>query len=569
MDSAFHPEFIEVQSARITPARSALVRLLYTHNPFYAISAALVFWGMRISFDVHGVRFASGWLLVGLTGYTLLLAVTAWLIVRLGQVWEDARSLLMLVVLMFLGLSVSFDKTLSASFRDGGFYCLGGLAFAVVVSEALLHGLRVNLPPFFRIPYHLALALFFLYPVAIRPWLEDPLGPIVPWLLLGFNFAAGAAALTLLPAIRRGSRYVQANGTPWQWPWFPWTLFGVLALGVCLRSYYLCVSMHFIGGSQSVFGIWFLAPFVFAVAIVLLEMGIVSRNAWLQRTALAMPLVFTAMMLMPHRADGLYFGFLQTFHSMIGGTPAFCTLLAGILFGAWAALRRVDKAWDMLAVTLAGLSVVGPTTTDLHHLTMPSGLPWLGIAVLQLWPALRRQNSRRATLALIAALAGFSLRSPDGWFMMANGFIPVHLFVVGLLILSRCYADPFARRLQYVATTILQVMVVISQVVEPSRLGNAPPIFWRIYPLAPIVIVIAWSFFPQNRWFLGLAMFAAAVWIGCNYHDLRRHIVGLDQIALGGAFFVIAAAISLTKAGFWQRHFKRWWELPPTNEKTA
>ena len=70
-------------------------RLLYTHNPFYAISASLVFWGLESSFDRNVYAFHSFALMGGLAGYTLVLALAALVVIRLGKVWDDGRSLLL------------------------------------------------------------------------------------------------------------------------------------------------------------------------------------------------------------------------------------------------------------------------------------------------------------------------------------------------------------------------------------------------------------------------------------------------------------------------------------------
>ena len=85
-------------------------------------------------------------------------------------------------------------------------------------------------------PYYLILSLFFLYPLALRPFLADPHGEALLWGLFGFSPLAGLLFLTLLPAIHRGPDYVRDNGSPWRWPLYPWVLFGVLALAVPARA---------------------------------------------------------------------------------------------------------------------------------------------------------------------------------------------------------------------------------------------------------------------------------------------------------------------------------------------
>ncbi len=100
--------------------------------------------------------------MLGLAGYTLLLAATAILLIRRGKVWDDARSLLLLVVMMFLAMSVTFDNTLNTNPGLGKSCFLGGLLFAVAVSEGLLRGIRLGKAPVgFRGPYYLILSCSF------------------------------------------------------------------------------------------------------------------------------------------------------------------------------------------------------------------------------------------------------------------------------------------------------------------------------------------------------------------------------------------------------------------------
>ena len=149
------------------------IRWICTNNPFYVISAGLFLVGLWISFGDHGqaeeMQPEETWALISwLAGYTLLLAGTAYLLVRFAKVWDDARTVLLLVVLMFLATSVTFDEVLVQSPGRGVACYLLGLGFAGLVSEGLLRGMRLALPALFRVPYYLILALFFLYPLALE-----------------------------------------------------------------------------------------------------------------------------------------------------------------------------------------------------------------------------------------------------------------------------------------------------------------------------------------------------------------------------------------------------------------
>ena len=229
------------------------IRWICTSNPFYVISAGLFLFGLWLSFGSMGnaesVEDENTWALMsGLAAYTLLLAGTALLLVRYAGVWDDARTVLLLVVLMFLATSVTFDSALVENPELGVACNLMGLGLALAVSEALLHGIRLQLPLWYRVPYYLILALFFLYPLALTPLVKEPTNELQMWGIFAFASVAGLAFLTLLPAIRRGAEYVRENGSPWQWPLYPWALFGMLALAVPARAYLLCYSMHLIEG---------------------------------------------------------------------------------------------------------------------------------------------------------------------------------------------------------------------------------------------------------------------------------------------------------------------------------
>ncbi len=321
-----------------------LLRWLYTNNPFYAISAALVFSGLRMSFNTSSSAFQTSALMGGLTAYTLLLAASAWFLIRYGKLWEDVRTLLLLVVLMLLAISVSFDDTLAANRRLGIPLFVAGLVFAVVLIELLLRGIRLRLPAGFRLPLHAAMALFFLYPVVLSAWIRDTDSAALYWGLFGFSATAGMVFLTLLPAIRRGPGYVAENGSPWRWPWYPWTLFAVLGLGVCVRAYYLCISLHFVGRLSTIFAPFFLIPFFWCLALLLLEVGLVSRIKRVVVWAMLLPagLVGLAITATPESARDL--GFLEMFHHTLGASPLFLALVAAGVFYLFAWARRVRGA---------------------------------------------------------------------------------------------------------------------------------------------------------------------------------------------------------------------------------
>src|SRR5215471_15963268 len=199
-----------------------IARFLYTQNPFYLLSVAFVLHSTRLWYRQGGGPF-DPWPLMGVIGgYILLVAAVGFVLVRFGKVWDDARSILLIVLLLFVELSLTFDGVLVSQPSTGCALLATGLTLAVVVSEGLLTGLGIRLPRLYRIPYHLFLALLFLYPLAIVTGLfqfragGDGTSAAV-WRVYLFSPATAAVLLTLLPALRRGPAYVARTGTPWHW----------------------------------------------------------------------------------------------------------------------------------------------------------------------------------------------------------------------------------------------------------------------------------------------------------------------------------------------------------------
>ena len=128
-----------------------------------------------------------------------LLIVTTWLVLRLGRVWEDGRSQLLLIVLMYLAISVSFDDALATNPFLGELCFLGGLLFAVVTSEALLRGLGIRLGLLFRLPYHLLLAAVLILGAIFRDGFARVLQSLGAVLLVLAASTATLAGPRLLP----------------------------------------------------------------------------------------------------------------------------------------------------------------------------------------------------------------------------------------------------------------------------------------------------------------------------------------------------------------------------------
>jgi hypothetical protein len=540
--------------ARPDPGRR-LLRRVCTNNPFYVLSAGLFLAGLWASFGAQSEAVQTWALMGGLAGYTLLLAVTACLLVRFGNVWDDVRTVLLLIVLMFLATSVTFDEVLVLDPARGLACYLGGLLFAVAVSEGLLRGIRLRLPGWFRLPYYLILALFFLYPLALSPLVNRPHGEALLWGLFGFSTAAGLVFLTLLPAVRRGPESVRDNGSPWGWPLYPWVLFGVLGFAVPGRAFLLCWSMHLLGGvdhDRLIFGPYFLVPFGLAVAALLLERGLVTGTRGVLGWALALPAGLVALALVGHRDDSVYREFLGVFTARLGGDPLWVTLLAVAGFYAYAWLRRAPLAAEMLTGALVALAFVGPDTLDSGELVGPEPAPLLAAGVLQLGLGLWRGDSRRClvgagTLVVVAALAfpGGSEVSP------LRALIAFHGLLAAVLLVGAAFDDGLGRRLR-LAGAALALAACLGVLFGPMDAG-VPAWALLAYPVGMAVLMAGYGLWLRFPLALAVSALVLSLWLSAagwrGYSSLRRVVAGLDQIALSLVLLALAILISLGKSG--------------------
>ena len=539
-----------------------LGRFLYTNNPFYVLSASLVFWGLRISFDTSAVSFETGALMIGLTGYVLLLSAAACLLIRYGQVWDDVRTVLLLVVLMLLAISVSFDGVLAADSVAGSAYFVGGLLFAVIVSELLLYFIRLRLPAGFRIPYYLILALFFLYPPALTPLLDDPSDPALYWALFAFSPLAGVLFLTLLPAVRKGPPYVRKNGSPWPWPWYPWLLFATLALGVFGRSFYLCYSFHFVGGQSTVFAPYFWVPFLWAINILLLEIALRSHLQKACGLVLLIPIAIAALAATAPLAQGDDCGFLDLFVKHFGRMPLQPTLFWVCGFYGYALFRQARGATVALTVAFLLLAVVGPNTVDFETLSDPQwmfllsgGLFWSIVARIQM----RSEHWCLAFAFLVSAVDAASLGNEFGAYCRP---ILGSLLLALLLIIGAAFRDPFARFLRVSGTVLLVGVGLFVLFANTRRLCAIPCTIRSSYAINLATVSILYGYFIRKHayYITAVAILAGSLVTPCRYLYglLGEPISGWEQVAWGSAFFVTAILISLSKGGTLHQLFSYW-----------
>lgn len=343
--------------------------LLYNSNPFYFISALMVLGGIRLAYGEIPVGSLNCWgMLASLAGYTALMAAVAVIVIRVGRVWDDARSILVTLVLLFVAMSVSFDELLIIEPNQALSLTLAGWLFAVVITEIVLRLTHIKLPIAYRAPYHAAVALLFWFPYFASPELTGFTADQTELRLLAFPWLFAAIALSLLPAVRRGAASVptDANGPPWKWPTYPWALFVFLGIVGLLRSYVLTFSFGPSDGFETSFGALHLMPMGFGLAVLLLEVGIRRERALARWAGLILPALCIAGVSLDVGSRQSAVLVFDAFQEQFGDPRKVAYALATAFYlVAW--LRRVALAdlWLAGSTTAGVIALCGTGTTSI------------------------------------------------------------------------------------------------------------------------------------------------------------------------------------------------------------
>lgn len=531
-------------------AQPGFVRFLYNQNPFYLISAAIVLFGCQTSLDVT-TSFESVWILSTiLVAVTLLLSATAFLIVRFGRVWDDARSIFMVLLLMFFAISISFDRLCITNANLAITMLLGGFCFLMCVTEGLLWSLKIRFPLLFRLPYYLLSILGFAYPLmfaAQKHWYDSTeFGA----LLLAFPMIAAVFTLSLIPAIRKGSSYVNGNGTPWTWPLFPWSIFVLILVGICGRSLILCLSFETSVGLTSIFGSYFLVPIFLAVIVLLLEVAIVQRSERFQHYVLLA--AFIALPLSLHWFSGdTYDKFANQLTSEFC-SPLFATILALSLLYVYAIVRGVDKTGNWLSCTVICFLLISPSSNDfsIEHF---SAWPVFLLSVAQFVFAVNKPSTFRfVCTSLLFSVSVATLASESFSLPLAICF-GFHVCLLSFAATAVYCTDENAARLNViVAATIAALAIVASS----ASLSGFIPSSWAFAEIALLTILALSSWNGRRDWIMLVAsatpLLACSVLAVCQSLEsfgtqAQKKLISFLLVA--AVCFAIGIMISLLKGG--------------------
>lgn len=522
-------EPLEAQGVSPVPPQrqpTGLFRFVCTHNPFYLLSVCFVLNGTGRSLNRSGVL--NDWLLIALLAvYVVMMAAVCYAVVRWCKVWNDARSIFFILPTLFVELSLAFDQVLFNRTEFGVWSAVGGFVFAAFVSGALLRGVRIRMPRSIRLAGLVWLATLFLYPLLLTPTVVRDARQI-SWGIFLFPTVTAIAMLMLLPAIRRGPILFLNNGTPWNSPWVPWSLFIFLGGCSCFRAYALSLSFDpVLSITQaeamqlgSAFGAYFLIPMALSASILLLEGGIASRRPEVVALGGWGPVVMVWMSIPAVGRGSPYELFLQEFTQLLG-MPLFVCLLFSVGFYVYAMLRGVRSAELGFIASCLLLSVVAPTMT-----TPARPAPIAILAACQLFLAIRRQNSFRFLFGLLLAIAALNQALLHNW-RQAYQFATVYHLVLGsLLFTAICFRDTFARLARDCSVPMLLFAACGAAVLSLGFVSEIPRSATLLYLPLLTLVTLVWARFGGGK----LILITGLANAGVTFAVLNSHFAHWIQV---------------------------------------
>ena len=573
---ACHPVKESAMSSR-SNSRNVL-SLIYFHNPFYLISATLFVYGLKllfrdgnssVLFEQGTVTYMQPWsLLASLAGVTVLMAVTAVLIVRCGKVWEDARSLVLIVLLMLLAIAVSMDELINVvaarpdAVRHLWLLFALGSSFAVFTTLSLIRGLRIRLPLGYTLPLVGFLLLFFLWPSLLVPQVTGFASNTTQKLICLFPVVAAGLTMTLIPAIRRGRQRVEDNGTPWGWPLVPWSPFVFIGPAVCFRSYTLTMSFDpVISGHywDTIFNLYQLVPLALAVAFVLLEISFTEDCKGLRCFALfSAPLPVLAAW--PGITPWSHLPACVTFADMVAtdlASPVMISLTGLAAFYGYAAVRGVRTAEAGFWAASLFACLTDPQASEYLSWGIKGGVQntlLLGVlVVIQLFVGLRKKSSIRLAIATGAAIWGLEIPASSPEISKWSAFIQWNLSLLIYLAIGLSGRDTMTRLFRQTGPLALTV-----------TMGAAIwtlPLIWLQSAYFTVMTILALGLHLVTGdigYRFSVAVHLAAATAVGSVLGLRAFLgarlpEGVRPVILAVVSFLIAVAISILKSGVGRR----------------
>lgn len=527
-------------------------------NPFYLLSAACVLHSSCWSLPARDSGMPPLIVPSLVAGYTLVLALTTLLVVRRWKVWDDARSMLVMILILCVDLALIGDEWLIVSPDWGARLHVAGFLFSVGITELILHGLRLRLSWLWRGPHYLQMALVFLWPSLVTSIPPDD--PLRRGLIHLYFLATGLSFGSLWFAARSGPDHVTMP-PGWKWPIHPWAWFIVNSFTGLARGFSMTLSLDpvfklsrdaALNQLQSIADWSFLTPLLLAWSVVVFECGHRSQKSLVRLTGLLLAWA-GVLFSIPHAPLNGAQSAHMTWLGEQGVDLWSAALVAGITCFLWMDLRGSRGAsWSVLATLLA----LGVTDGDPGLKLLPvdhwSTVP---LWVAAVWWIVRPTTWHSSGLQLVAA--ALFLVVAYGEQVLANpvysplGLVGRLLELVIILLVARG-ADPLAKGLR---ADVMLLVAVHGVWLLGAQWFGAPRLPPRLVDIWLVLCgngLIAWR--AGEDWTRQVAIFTAAVAyllhlsLGFEVIETRFHWTGWRAFASGLLLLHVGVAFSIWKS---------------------
>ena len=544
--------------------QNSFAKVLYNQNPFYLISCLLVIYGCQsLAISGGGLIEKSFSMAGGIATYTLLMAFVCIAVVRLAKVWDDARSIFIVVVISLVAVTTGFDELCIGDQPMALAFGSATAVLVILVTECVLWVCRIRFSFWYRVAFYSHFVVLIGFPLLLGRAVAMRNDPLANWGSVLFSIAIGATTLLLIPALRRGPNSIAENGTPWRWPLYPLSAFLVMLVLAGIRSHAIWISFGFYGTAGK-FEPFLLLPILAAVLVCIAETGIGLGKRSLQHVAL---ICTPGLLLCGITRHGVTWLPIQSDMQYLFGSAL--TVSLGVIFVVylWMTVRGVRHAIFGLPATLMAMGFLAPLPQAGETIGLESWMFPAAACVILLWMTLRVRKNDWLWTALagvatttIAMLGQSQGRQSDG-LIAATVFATFSMLIIGALFKSEL---AFCLRcLAAVAMTIGVIVVLVRSLDDPNDL--------TLYAAGAVAILsLFYGVVIRRRGWLGVATVQGLIFCAMiSYHGHRSGKLRRINwpIASGLACLCVGVAITTGKTGMYRRLAERKFDKHPSRFK--
>jgi hypothetical protein len=501
-------------------------RFLYTENPFYLISCFLILYGIQLMAVNRPTALSRAIVMSSsIAFYAVVMAITVIAVVRLAKVWQDARSIFLVVLIALAAYSSGFDETCVNDPQMAWWFAGAGGVLTFCLIESVVRGCRLRLAAAYRVAMYAMFVVFMFAPPIFGGWVRSRNEAAAGWSSVIFSVAFAAAMLLLIPAMRRRGVDLRHNGSPWKWPAYPLAAFFILVVLAGIRVHAIWMSFGFYGRPVR-FEPFLIMPLFFSGLILLAEVD-------LRRRKLMRPCATTAMFASPLlllaavNQEGATSLPIASSLAYYAGSAVNVSLGALIVLLMYLSLARLPRASTMMA----GSVVVTAALMKIPHWMALAGIErWMLLLVagayVLVWLWSRISSDARCVLAwtvLSVALGKmFADRIEVGLaFVIATAF-----WTLGAMVIATIYDTELTQTIRNAAAVLMVI-------------GSCLSIAW-------------WNENQDSKWMVTSVLFAMTLLSVSYLFWIRRR--GWMYVALAPVAVIL---LILTTDAFRQGQFRR------------